>query len=314
MIPTPGEKQSDEDTDLAGRGSEGHFESTTRASEGALSESINFHSYPRLLHRSGLLFRAFHVAVHVTTLRNWYVRSWLRRLLARHERESPALTILDIGCGSGDHSFYSVRRVPRARIIGIDRAGDAVQLCRAHASGEDRMHFRQADVEALDELPKADLILCITVLQYIDDDLALTGLMSAALRPRGILLLYVPIRNERLLQGFDRLLTGSRSDYDAAQGRKRVYSEESTRELLERSGFRIERTEQAYGWFGKLSFELHRAVLHGVTGEHIGVRIASALTGLLVLPLILWLMLLDFALPVRRGNGLVVVARAPKEA
>lgn len=310
MIPTPHEKQSDEDTDLVGSGAEAPFESTMRFQDRSLSASINSHSYPRLLHRSGLLFRAFHEAVHVTTLRNWYVRSRLRRILGRHERDARAWTILDVGCGAGDHLFYSARRVPGARLIGIDRAKDAVLLCRAHASGEDRMHFRQADVEALDELPEADLILCITVLQYIRDDAALMDAVHAALRPDGILLLYVPIRNERLLPRFDLRLAGSRSDYDAAQGRKRVYSAESAMELVARSGFRIEHTQQAYGWFGKLSFELHRAILHGMTGERIGTRLASALSGLLVLPLILALMVLDFALPVRRGNGLVLVARA----
>lgn len=278
-----------------------------RSRRSSTANRLNAHLYPRFLHSSPFLFRAFHWAVHCTTLRNWYVARAIRRLPL--EGPGPSIAVLDVGCGAGDHLYYADRRTTRATFVGIDRSPEAVSLCRAHAPNDGRMRFWCRDVECARELPEADVILCITVLQYIRNDDALLSAIRSALRDGGKLLLYVPVRNDRLLSSYDRVVTGSRSDYDAAQDRKRVYQPDDIERLLRRSGFTIERSEQAYGSFGKLAFELHALALHGATHDRRAVRMFAAAAGLTLLPVLLGLMALDYLLPVSRGNGLLIEAR-----
>lgn len=219
------------------------------------------------------------------------------------------MAVLDVGCGAGDHLYYVDRRTTRATSVGIDRSPEAVSLCRAHAPNDGRMRFWCRDVERARKLPEADVILCITVLQYIRDDAALLAAIRSALRDGGTLLLYVPVRNERLLSIYDRVITGSRSDYDAAQHRKRVYQPDEIEHLLRGSGFTVERSEQAYGLFGKLAFELHALLLHGATHDRGAVRVLAAAAGLALLPVLLGLMAIDYLRPVSHGNGLMIEAR-----
>ena len=271
---------------------------------GDIADRLNAHTYPRLLHTSRAAYRLFQASVHLTTLRSWYVRRAIRRVMRRLQTASPV--VLDVGCGSGDHLQYACRRIDGARGIGVDRAADAVALCRAHADRS--LEFHQVDLGAGAKLPRADVILCITVLQYIRDDGLLLARMRSALREGGVLLLYVPVRNERLLPLYDRIVKGSASDYDAAQDHQRVYRPSEVESLLSETGFTIASIENAYGACGKLAFELHSILLHGLTQPRTIFRIASAIGAAALSPAIVALMLLDYHVTSNRGNALVIEA------
>ena len=285
------------------------MESPKRRADLHLVTAVNTHLYPRILHDSRLAFRLFHAAVHALTLRNWYVRRRLRQISRRLEFGSFEGTVVDAGSGAGDHLFYVARRATRATCIGMDRSAEAVELCRRHAGGDGRIQFRHADLDAAPEIPAADLLLCITVLQYVRDDTALLKAFRRAIRPEGRLLLYVPMRNERVLPFFERVVSGGPSDYDSVQGRRRVYQLEEVRGKLAEAGFVIESAEEAYGAFGKLAFELQTLLLHGMIQHRLPIRALAAISGLLLLPPLLVLMVVDYVAPVRSGNGWLVVAR-----
>lgn len=305
-IITSSDSASSQQTDRAATGSAAPQQIDRETAD--VAGAITTHTYPRALHESKLLFRLFHAAVAATTLRNWYVRAAIRRLVRRQPPLSPPLRILDVGCGAGDHLFYAARLRRDVQGMGIDRAEDAVNLCRAQAPGRARLAFRKYDLEEAGTLPEADFIFCITVLQYIQDDLNLVKKMRDALKPGGRLLLYVPIRNERTLGLHDHIISGSRSDYDAAQDRRRIYERKDVEKLLTEAGFEIESADEAYGRFGKLAFEIHSILLHGLAHETPAIRAAAGVAGVVLLPPILALTTLDYAFPVKRGNGLLIVA------
>lgn len=273
-----------------------------------LAQSLNEHRYPSGLHASRLALRAFHAAVHATTLRSWYVRRALRRHLPSLRRGA---TVVDVGCGSGDHLFYVLRRRADLRGIGIDRSAECVSLCRSHAprSGATYAEFRLQNLDVDASLPQNDLTLCIGMLQYVEDDLALLRAARDALADTGRLLLYVPVRNERLTRIYGRVVGDGHRGYDAVQGRRRVYEPADVHALLAASGLAADEVDFAYGRFGKLAFELHACVLHGLSHGGAAARMTAAIAGLLALPAFVALMAADYALPVRRGNGMLVVAR-----
>ena len=263
------------------------------------------HVYPPILFRSGVFLRAFHAAAHALTLRNWYVRRRLRRLV---DGLSRGATVVDIGCGAGDHLFYALRRRPDLNVIGIDRSPASVQLCRNYAKALDApAEFICGNVDDEVALPPADLLVCITALQYVADDAALLKKARKILRSGGRLLAYVPVRNSRLTTIYRRVVEGSPMHYDTVNRRKRIYSVEDVRATMEAAGFEVSRFEQAYGTFGKIYFETYELLLHGLARSP--GRILFLPLALVLSPVLFCLMLLDFALPVRTGNGLLLEAR-----
>src|SRR5207302_1798418 len=106
------------------------------------------------------------------------------------------------------------------RLLSIDISADAVEHCRvtiAHPSVE----FRTADVVTVDGA--FDLIVCMNVLEHIEDDYRALRHMLSLLRPGGTLFLLVP--------SHDLLY----SDFDRASGHYRRYSKARMAALFARA-------------------------------------------------------------------------------
>ena len=216
--------------------------------------------------------------------------------------------VLDLGCGAGDHLFYALRTRPDARGAGLDRSDECIALCRSYADTRRiGAEFIQSDLDDTSFLPASDLILCITVLQYVDDDSRLLRLIKSTLSVDGRLLLYSPVRNERLTRLYSKWVEGTHDEYDARQSRRRVYGYEELRRKVERAGFEIERIEQAYGTFGKIYYEVFETLVY--LSRRPAWRYTAPILLALASPLLATLMMLDFLRPVSRGNGVVIVAR-----
>ena len=80
-------------------------------------------------------------------------------------------TILDAGCGTGANIFRIHSRV--RNIIGFDYAWGSLERCRRRirTHGFTNAHLCQASIAAI-PLPdrSVDKILCLSVLQYLDDE------------------------------------------------------------------------------------------------------------------------------------------------
>lgn len=132
-----------------------------------------------------------------------YARSEYRRLIAwntRIAREAPFLTgllddapdrsVLDIGCGTGEHTAFFARS--GARAVGIDRSESMIAGARDHeARGEGRF-LRGDAVDAaalLADEPRFGLIICLgNMLPHITDTSAierLFGVVHELLMPGG---------------------------------------------------------------------------------------------------------------------------------
>src|SRR6267143_954674 len=91
-------------------------------SDGALVESMVGFGEQRLVRSDvGLAHRAAFRVLGVAAPAHYLHHRYLRRALVH--LDSAPRTILDAGCGSGDHSFYLARRFPQAQVLGIDIDG-----------------------------------------------------------------------------------------------------------------------------------------------------------------------------------------------
>jgi SAM-dependent methyltransferase len=102
--------------------------------------------------------------------------------------------ILDAGCGAGVFSFNLARRYPEARITGMDLSRDEIAQAQqiAATGGFNNASFEVGDIAAEGMANSFDLIICVDILEHIDDDdKAIAGLYRK-LTEGGILVLHIP--------------------------------------------------------------------------------------------------------------------------
>lgn len=103
--------------------------------------------------------------------------------------------IWDLGCGAGQHAALLKRRHPGAMVHGLDSSAD--MLARARALNAD-IDWRQGDIAGWSPAASADLILANASLHWLPDHPALVRRLVAALAPRGVMAIQMPMAHETL--------------------------------------------------------------------------------------------------------------------
>jgi ubiquinone/menaquinone biosynthesis C-methylase UbiE len=102
--------------------------------------------------------------------------------------------VFDAGCGTGTNMLLVSSKVKR--IIGMDYSAGAVERCRRRIQ-DNRIENAEVSEGGLTHLPLADSsvdkVLCLSVLQYVDDNEAQRALAEFArvLKDGGVLVLHV---------------------------------------------------------------------------------------------------------------------------
>lgn len=91
--------------------------------------------------------------------------AWIHALLERN-RLSP-LRVGEIGCGTGGVLEQLRERMPGASFTGFEVSPQAFERCRSRESGG--LAFRLADLLAEDPAVSFDLLLCIDVVEHVED-------------------------------------------------------------------------------------------------------------------------------------------------
>jgi SAM-dependent methyltransferase len=186
----------------------------------------------------------------LVTARTAAVWAVLRRELARHAGRQ--LTVLDVGGGTGGFA------VPLAEaghtVTVVDASPDALAaLTRraAEAGVVDRVRAVQGDGDALAGLVapgSADLILCHSVLEVVDDPTGVVAAITTALRPGGAVSLLVAGRAAavlgRAVNGHLDVAAALLEDPDGRAGARdtlrRRYDAETAAALLTAAGLAVE--------------------------------------------------------------------------
>lgn len=205
--------------------------------------------------------------------------------------------ILDAGSGSGVFSFELGRRFPEARVLGIDFQKEAIEacMCIAEKTGVTNVEFRQEQIENMRENNTFDLVLCVDILEHIEDDLrALRGLSKAA-APGGILVLHVPALYRRYPVWKKSL------NFDVETHVRVGYSPKEIREKVRQAGFLICESGFTYGFWETLANNLSYMITQA--------RMQNKILYSLAFPVLISISLLGArARPRRLGAGIFVVA------
>lgn len=267
----------------------------------------------KLLKRSVILRRIFHLGLEIVFLRAWYVRRELWRLL-RHLGNSPR--ILDAGMGFGQYSDRMMRIYTEADLIGLE-------IDRKHLYGNEsyfhkihpKTRFVIGDVQSLPlSDDNFDLILSVDVMEHIEDDIATFRGFYRILKPGGRVIIHTP----RIVNEEDTHL--SHADREADDHEWTVdehfrdgYTDSQARERLEAAGLEIERVVHGYGFFGKIAWYLLQMIPMSMLKHGTLMIFPVAIYMLFAAPLAVAAMFLDM-IPGEQPNGgsLLVVAQKPK--
>ncbi len=216
----------------------------------------------------------------------------------------------DFGCGEGQYLFPFVEGNKSGRFSAIDKNAANIAFCQSYISSLrlENSEIIQADIGAVNLETPADLLLCIGVLQYVEDDSAALANLYKQCKPGGKLLLYLPVYGRFILL-FYKWLFHKFPNYETVQNRQRIYQPNDVIEKVKAAGFNIEKLEYTYGIFGILAHEIQHSFLLLITSLPWLFKLVFAILLIMAFPLIWLLMVLDFVMPKRSGNGLLVVAR-----
>jgi hypothetical protein len=101
------------------------------------------------------------------------------------------IAALDVGCGTGGSVLELARRFPRSTFLGVDLSVEAIEDAKRRA-GELRLaNVRFETCDAADPRPEArfDLATAFGVIHRVPEPTHALGIVAAALRPGGVLLM-----------------------------------------------------------------------------------------------------------------------------
>lgn len=104
-------------------------------------------------------------------------------------------TVLDCGCGQGQHAAYLAQRAKR--VVGVDLNTSAV--ARRRTAGLANVEVLEADLADLDTEERFDFVYCMGVLHHTDDPEKSFRNIARLLKPGGVILFYVYSREGNLL-------------------------------------------------------------------------------------------------------------------
>lgn len=133
----------------------------------------------------------FYSALDILFLRSWHIRKKLKAIFRGNPQQ---LRILDAGNGFGQYDSFMLRSLSVDHILAVDVKEDYLDDCRHYFASEiaqGRIIFQKQDL--LDFTADAyDLVLCVDVLEHIEEDVRVMRNMMESLKPGGYFLMHSP--------------------------------------------------------------------------------------------------------------------------
>jgi trans-aconitate 2-methyltransferase len=98
------------------------------------------------------------------------------------------MSIVDLGCGTGELTRRLADALPGSEVVGIDSSPEMLERAREHA--REGLHFEQAEIENVEG--EWDLVFSHAAIQWVDDHRSLIPRLFSCVRPRGQLAVQLP--------------------------------------------------------------------------------------------------------------------------
>jgi len=147
--------------------------------------------------------------------------------------------ILDIGCGDGKITKELSRLVPDGSVIGIDLSTD--QIAFAKKMEAENLSFAVCDIQQLPYDQKFDLVTAFTCMQWVPDQVKAFKSVHSALKPRGKLIITMPIGiTWQLSEAVREVISKEEWKVFSFRDKQHFFSRETYASFMRDAGFEIE--------------------------------------------------------------------------
>jgi len=193
---------------------------------------------------------AFYKLLDLFFLRAWYVKRELKKI--RKNFGSKKIDILDAGTGYGQYTYFMNRNLQPNNIYAVDvKEGWIKDIKEFYKTKKtDKINFGIEDLTKITYKEKFDLIVCVDVMEHIEDDFTVFKNFYNALRAGGYLLTNTP-----------STFGGSDAHEDNAESfvgehARTGYSDEDLKSKLAPIGFSEFYHKYSYGFWGDKAWRL----------------------------------------------------------
>jgi SAM-dependent methyltransferase len=266
-------------------------------------------SLAAMIRKNRPLRSLFYGLLDLFFLRSWFVRRALRNWYSEHYGDvrvaRKGLRILDAGSGFGQYDQFMLRTFSRIRIDAIDVKQDYLDDCDHYFKKDikrNRIRFRKMDLLEPTFEKRYDLVLCIDVMEHIEEDRSVLKHISDAMKPDATFIMHSPSHYAEDDAGGDDSFVGEHA--------RAGYSKDDIAAKLREAGLEPKELRYTYGVAG------HTAWVMLIKWPMLWINKIGKTALLLMLPWYVFtlipgllLMSLDMIGDHKKGTGILVVAK-----
>jgi len=254
------------------------------------------------------LRKLFYRLLDILLLRSWHIRKALRHWVK--EFEGPK-KVLDAGSGFGQYDYYMATKYRDWKIKGIDVKEEQIADCNQFFSkvGLGNVIFEKADLTKFVETEAYDMVLCVDVMEHIEEDELVLRNFNESLKPGGFLLISTPSDKG----GSDVHHDHDHGHEDGSQSFidehvRDGYGIEEIAAKMKRAGFTKTEVHYQYGKPGKIAWRLSMKYPIIMLNTSYLFFILLPFYYLLTYPIALILNIIDVTAIHKTGTGLIAKA------
>lgn len=245
----------------------------------------------------------FYKTLDLMFLRSWYVRKELREI--RKSFGNKIINILDAGTGFGQYTYFMSTKLQPNKILAIDVKEDWIDDCKNFFQTKNfqNIKFDVQDLIKINYKNEFDLIVCVDVMEHIEDDITVFQNFYNALKEDGFLLINTPS-----IYGGSDVHNHSEESFIGEHARVGYSTDELNKKLLP-LGFKFYKAIYTYGFWGDKAWRLgikYPMILLNISKLFL---IILPFYYLLTLPFTLLMMNMDINIHNKTGSGITYIVK-----
>jgi 2-polyprenyl-3-methyl-5-hydroxy-6-metoxy-1,4-benzoquinol methylase len=243
----------------------------------------------------------FYKMLDLLLLRTWHIHRELRKW---KKSAPPKAHILDAGSGFGQYSYFMSKMSDNFSILGLDVKTDQVAECNTffHQIGKENVMFKVADLTKLDKKDCFDLVLCVDVMEHIEEDVLVMTNYQRSLREGGLLIISTPSD-----QGGSDVHDEGQTSFIEEHVRD-GYGKQEIKDKLKLAGFQKVKVHYSYGIPGQISWRFSMKYPMKMLNISKLFFLILPFYYIIVMPVAMVLNFVDSRTAHSSGTGLVVLA------
>ena len=258
-------------------------------------------SLGKFFNQSVWLRKFLYALLDLLLLRSWYIKRELKKWTKIKEND---ILALDAGSGFGQYTYFLQSLNKNWLVKGVDVKTEQIEDCNLFFTKAKRHHvtFEYGDLTVYKTQKKFDLILCVDVMEHIEDDVSVFNTFGNIIKEGGMLLISTPSD----IGGSD-----VNHEHDASFIDEHVrdgYNKEDITQKLHNAGFSKVKVIYSYGKYGKVAWKLSMKFPISMLNISKLFFILLPFYYLIFYPIAFILNTLDINTSNKQGTGLIVTA------